>query len=375
MVDDFLFRIGQDNALSADFGHYAIKDGQIIGHIGVMIDPSGNENVMEGIRIDPKHAGREVEHVLLKDMVAQLETMAQDPNIGHMKLKSNWSSDSSNASNFPVHELKAWVALSAELGDKVYKDDDGTYYYSTAAGIPLASLLAPKDNITKHVKPHNAHMAGVADEVYSKFASENFSRIEEGVCGVKGFVEAGGREWFTKTEKGGQIPEFDSVPMTRNEIAYNNVVNTAFSDQADHFVAKLRLSEDTLMAEKKELIDDSDKFEAAVLKAPTLELQQLAVINYIMGNKDRHSGNAKVDAQGKIILIDEGLSISDTPVSSRIPAYLQSHYTNVREVNAEQLTAYFSVDKKEQVKRELQDSDIDPDEVTGVMKRWDNALK
>ena len=262
---------------------------------------------------------------------------------------------------------KLWEQARKNLPGKIKFEPNFERYYYDPEGKQEAVQAAPLD-YQKNVKEHNKHLAAVAEEAYSAFTSGNFKEIGEGVCGKKGIVTINGNEYFIKSEQGSEAPEFENIDLTKNETTYNNCVNAAFPDMSKYYTNKLRLSADTFIA-------DAIKLER---KPPNENVEEpithikLALINYLLGNNDRHTANMDINSEGHIRLFDEGLTIEAEHGFERIPAYVTQETKNSIPDTAH-LFEYFHEEKRDTIEQEMRDNGINDEAIDRFNQRWERC--
>jgi hypothetical protein len=127
-----------------------------------------------------------------------------------------------------------------------------------------------------------------------------------------------------------------------------------FPELSDHYTKKHYINETTFLSD----IIEEDKNSATWLdKNKTLDeytktnyetLTKLAIINYLMGNRDRHVGNF-IFQNNKIKLFDEGETFCNNDVLENPNQAYIPHYTKplsaIYPIDAKNLKEYFNMDK------------------------------
>ena len=145
------------------------------------------------------------------------------------------------------------------------------------------------------------------------------------------------RDWNPK-EGGGTAEEsyFDhpTFNTAHREGAYSKLAHDFFG-MGDYVpktaVFRHPLSDKTWSAQEfipggKHIDDDTNLQSQFAHMNGTGDLPKLALMNTILGNRDRHGGNMMFDKDNKVKLVDNGLSFDyNNVVSGKMPAYVEHH--------------------------------------------------
>lgn len=112
-----------------------------------------------------------------------------------------------------------------------------------------------------------------------------------------------------------------------------------------------------------------DELDAAYRRYPRVQREQMAVLDYIMGNTDRHLGNFRTDRHGGIVAIDNSLSFPETPDSRfGIRSDFVKQFQHV-ELSADVLESVRSLDP-EHLRAAWRDAGLSDTAVDGALARW-----
>lgn len=233
-----------------------------------------------------------------------------------------------------------------------------------------------------------------AQKIRNNFVKNNNIKfnvdISEGVTGEKGLVGKN-NEYFVKVDNPKEL--FDlfkkyniKIPkghtFAKQELIYSNAVHEAFPDKASH-ISKVSLIGDNAIVSRNlnindDLYDMMDKVNyLRENPIPNQEktLNELAAINFILGNRDRHSNNWKINNKGNIVLFDHGLSGENLGITeivgNKMPMYLKVLQKD-HVLDAKSLKSYLSDDKQMKLIETLKKSGASKKAIADLNHRWDN---
>lgn len=219
----------------------------------------------------------------------------------------------------PGKPLDGTLTFSPQLGDTSAAEADLSY-----AGMKAVhGEFKPKKAASEGTK----ELAKIAEVAHENFLSgNNFKEITKGELGRKGLTTIGGKTYFVKSDKGGHY-DLDSVLKeqgiergftgNQNEIGYYNIVAKHFPHLENYYVKKHAINDSMMVAEGMDFFNyTQDEKSTMIMEAAEFQegkrkdLHQLAAVNYLLGNVDRHGENIEFDRNGDMKLIDEGLAFT-----------------------------------------------------------------
>lgn len=291
----------------------------------------------------------------------------------------------------PYHKMDeeskhAWDMLVQENPQVSYDESSGRYVYKKEGtkeqtSDPFTSTQANYGDFAPETKEWNKHLAPAAEKAFEAFSknTRDFKPINAGMCGKKGLVTLGDKKYFVKGEvdlaEQENLFESQTAPesLTNHEITHNEIIHTIFPEIKEHFPAKIRLSNRTFMQEHIDMSDDSGSI-MDVENMDATHVAKVALVNIILGNKDRHAGNIYFtpDLQN-FKLFDEGLVFnkpSDAFGNKIVPHYVSGIH-NGAPLDDKEIDTFMTDDRIKQVMDICKKNGIDQERINEIQKRYD----
>ena len=222
-----------------------------------------------------------------------------------------------------------------------------------------------KETISSELK--QAASQAINDDKHS------FEEIDEGAFGVKGTFIYEGKKYFVKKHDHGE------QYLNKIELLYSDVVGNVFTDVQKYYTNKAKIDSLTFMSEfvdidHEKYIGDKDIYDGITV-GKKKDIIKLSLINYVLGNDDRHSGNVSIDKKGNLKLFDEGLAFCVYSNGMFKPSYIDR--LKVGNIDFRKLLSYFDKNKLNKIIDHISKSDIDSKDkrIKFLKKRWNKVHK
>lgn len=236
-----------------------------------------------------------------------------------------------------------------------------------------AEKIPKKDEYTYKRKEE---LRSVSSDVLDKFKKGDYEDIKAGGYGDKGKVTHDGKDYFVKTVNTkktiNELGKKGALEVNRNEIAYTDIIYNNFSDLSDHFAAKVELDDYTFMQDFLIMrAPDLDK-DRPYFEENSDKISKMGIINYLLGNDDRHFNNFGMDDNtGEIKLFDEGMALHSSAFDMypRTPAYVEMLLGSDIKINKEEINKYFTEEKLQGISQRMNE-DYPESAINNFEDKW-----